>query len=104
MTGPRSLLDTSPTAHDQSAIRNPQPAIASRRLRRRPLRPSFELFPPKTDKGEEALRKHVAKLVEFGPSYITCTYGAGGSTRDKTLAIVAQVKQQHGLPVASHLT
>lgn len=65
---------------------------------------SFELFPPKTEQGEEALRKHVAKLVEFGPSYITCTYGAGGSTRDKTLAIVADVKQRHGLPVASHLT
>ncbi len=65
---------------------------------------SFELFPPKTDQGEEALRQHVAKLVEFRPSYITCTYGAGGSTRDKTLAIVADVKQRHGLPVASHLT
>ena len=65
---------------------------------------SFELFPPKTDAGEVALHRHVAKLVEFGPSYITCTYGAGGSTREKTLQIISQVKSQHGLPVASHLT
>ena len=65
---------------------------------------SFELFPPKTDAGETALYKHVEKLVEFGPSYITCTYGAGGSTREKTLGIISEVKKRHGLPVASHLT
>ena len=65
---------------------------------------SFELFPPKTPAGEKALYRHVAALVEFGPSYITCTYGAGGSTREKTLEIISAVKSQHGLPVASHLT
>lgn len=65
---------------------------------------SFELFPPKTEKGDAALIRHVAQLVELGPSYITCTYGAGGSTRDKTLQIVAQVHEQFGLPVATHLT
>ena len=65
---------------------------------------SFELFPPKTPAGEKALYKHVAALVEFGPSYITCTYGAGGSTREKTLEIISEVKARHGLPVASHLT
>ena len=65
---------------------------------------SFELFPPKTEKGETALFRHVAELVEFKPSYITCTYGAGGSTRQKTLDIVEQVKQRFSLPVASHLT
>lgn len=65
---------------------------------------SFELFPPKTDKGEEALYRHVAKLMDFEPAFITCTYGAGGSTRDKTLGVVQQVKQQFNVPVASHLT
>jgi methylenetetrahydrofolate reductase (NADPH) len=65
---------------------------------------SFELFPPKTPAGEEALYGHVAALMEFQPSFITCTYGAGGSTRDKTLAVVAEVKRRHGVPVASHLT
>ena len=65
---------------------------------------SFELFPPRTEKGEKALYSHVEKLVELSPSYITCTYGAGGSTQSKTLDIIGQVKQRFGLPVASHLT
>ena len=65
---------------------------------------SFELFPPKTAAGEQELFRHLAQLVPFRPSYVTCTYGAGGSTRDKTLEIVEQVRQRHGLPVASHLT
>lgn len=65
---------------------------------------SFELFPPKTPKGEAALFRHVKRLVEFEPSYITCTYGAGGSTQDKTLEITARVVREFGLPVATHLT
>ena len=65
---------------------------------------SFELFPPKTPAGEEALYSHIAQLIAFRPNYITCTYGAGGSTRDKTLDIVTQVKKRFGVPVASHLT
>ncbi len=65
---------------------------------------SFELFPPKTAAGEEALFTHVAQLVAFRPSFITCTYGAGGSTRNKTLDIVTQVKERFKVPVASHLT
>jgi methylenetetrahydrofolate reductase (NADPH) len=65
---------------------------------------SFELFPPKTPAGEEAMFTHVAQLINFRPSFITCTYGAGGSTRDKTLEIVTQVKERFGVPVASHLT
>ncbi len=65
---------------------------------------SFELFPPKTDKGDAALYRHAGKLMEFGPSFITCTYGAGGSTRAKTLDVVQQVKQRFDVPVASHLT
>ena len=65
---------------------------------------SFELFPPKTPAGEEAMFAHVQQLMAFQPSFITCTYGAGGSTRDKTLEIVEQVKKRHRLAVASHLT
>ena len=65
---------------------------------------SFELFPPKTDAGLEALFGHVTALLEHQPEFITCTYGAGGSTRDRTLEIVRSVKQRYGVPVASHLT
>jgi methylenetetrahydrofolate reductase (NADPH) len=65
---------------------------------------SFELFPPKSPQGESTLFDHVARLVEFGPQFITCTYGAGGSTRDSTLAIVTRVHREFGLTVATHLT
>ncbi len=65
---------------------------------------SCELYPPKTEAGVEALFTHVADLVKFEPSYITCTYGAGGSDSHKTLDIVERVKREFGLPVAAHLT
>jgi methylenetetrahydrofolate reductase (NADPH) len=65
---------------------------------------SFELFPPRTAKGETALFGHLDRLMEFRPSFVTCTYGAGGSTRDRTLDVVTRVKATHDLPVASHLT
>lgn len=65
---------------------------------------SFELFPPKTPAGEEAMYASVAELMAFRPDVITCTYGAGGSTRDKTLEITEQVQRRFGVRVASHLT
>jgi methylenetetrahydrofolate reductase (NADPH) len=65
---------------------------------------SFELFPPKTPQGVTNLFHHVERLVEFGPSFITCTYGAGGSTQELTLDIVARVHREFRLPVATHLT
>ena len=65
---------------------------------------SFELFPPKTEQGVANLFQHVARLVEFGPSLITCTYGAGGSTQNTTLEVVARVRREFRLPVATHLT
>lgn len=65
---------------------------------------SFELFPPKTAKGEENMYEHVSRLMAYAPDFVTCTYGAGGSTRDKTLEIIDRVKRRFGLPVASHLT
>jgi methylenetetrahydrofolate reductase (NADPH) len=65
---------------------------------------SFELFPPKTNQGVTSLFQHVARLVEFRPNFITCTYGAGGSTQELTLEIVARVHREFQLPVATHLT
>ena len=69
-----------------------------------PFALSFELFPPKTEAGVEKLFRHARTLVEFEPTYITCTYGAGGSTQDRTLEIAARVRQEFDLPVATHLT
>jgi methylenetetrahydrofolate reductase (NADPH) len=65
---------------------------------------SFELFPPKTPAAEEALWENLKELMAFQPDVVTCTYGAGGSTRDKTLDIVTQVRKKFGVRVASHLT
>ena len=65
---------------------------------------SFELFPPKTPAGETALWQNLDDLMAFAPSFVTCTYGAGGSTRDKTLEIVTEVARRYRCPVASHLT
>ncbi len=65
---------------------------------------SFELFPPKTADGEAQLFHHLRELVAFQPDFITCTYGAGGSTRSKTLEIVSRVHREFSVPVASHLT
>jgi methylenetetrahydrofolate reductase (NADPH) len=65
---------------------------------------SFEVFPPKTAAGEQALFRHVEQLVRLEPEIVTCTYGAGGSTRDKTLHIAATVHERFGVSVAAHLT
>ena len=47
---------------------------------------------------------HVELLMACQPNFVTCTYGAGGSTRQKTLEIISQLKQEYDVPVASHLT
>jgi len=65
---------------------------------------SFELFPPKSEAGEQAMFNHLRTLMEFEPQFVTCTYGAGGSTRDKTLDIVERVRQDWQMTVAAHLT
>jgi methylenetetrahydrofolate reductase (NADPH) len=65
---------------------------------------SFELFPPKTEQGMATLLRTLPELVELGPDYITVTYGAMGSTRDKTLEIAALIKNRYHLETACHLT
>ncbi|HBE68466.1 MAG TPA: methylenetetrahydrofolate reductase [NAD(P)H] [Planctomycetaceae bacterium] len=65
---------------------------------------SFELFPPKSDAGVDDLMKNVGELAELSPDFYTCTYGAGGSTRDRTLDVTRRVREQTSTPTASHLT
>jgi len=65
---------------------------------------SFELFPPKTPESEAGLWRTVDELMAYEPTLITCTYGAGGSTRSKTLDVISGVRARHDVPVASHLT
>jgi methylenetetrahydrofolate reductase (NADPH) len=66
---------------------------------------SFEFFPPKTDEGDRnLLEKTLPALLQTRPDYCSVTYGAGGSTRDKTLMIVDRIQRQHGLTTVAHLT
>jgi len=66
---------------------------------------SFEFFPPKTEEGDRALlEKHIPALLAARPDFCSVTYGAGGSTRDKTLTIVDRIQRDHKLPALSHLT
>jgi methylenetetrahydrofolate reductase (NADPH) len=66
---------------------------------------SFEFFPPKTDEGDHnLLEKTVPALLETKPDFCSMTYGAGGTTRDKTLMIVERIEKQHGLTSVAHLT
>ena len=66
---------------------------------------SFEIYPPKTKRGLHALKSRLLpKQIELGPSYITVTYGAGGSTQGETLEIASTVKNELGLEAACHLT
>jgi methylenetetrahydrofolate reductase (NADPH) len=66
---------------------------------------SFEFFPPKTEEGDRALlEKHIPALMQTKPDYCSVTYGAGGSTREKTLMIVDRIQKEHGLTALAHLT
>jgi methylenetetrahydrofolate reductase (NADPH) len=70
---------------------------------RRPLR-SFEFFPPKDDAGVEALRQTAAALKSASPDFVSVTYGAGGSTRQRTAQVSALLKADFGYTVVPHLT
>jgi methylenetetrahydrofolate reductase (NADPH) len=66
---------------------------------------SFEFFPPKTEEGDRnLLEKTIPALMQTKPDFCSVTYGAGGSTRDKTLMIVDRIQKQHGLTAVAHLT
>ncbi len=65
---------------------------------------SFEFFPPKTAEGVEQLYKTVEELRPCRPSFVSVTYGAGGSTRDRTLELVSRIERELGITTMAHLT
>src|SRR3954454_7911010 len=65
---------------------------------------SFEFFPPKTEEGERNLYNALSELRPLDPAFVSVTYGAGGSTRDKTIEIVRTIKQDYGLEAMAHFT
>src|SRR3954454_18590633 len=65
---------------------------------------SFEFFPPKSDEAGAQLERTIADLIPLEPDFVSVTYGAGGSTREKTIDIVSRIKRETGLESMAHLT
>jgi methylenetetrahydrofolate reductase (NADPH) len=65
---------------------------------------SFEFFPPKDEAGEEVLWRSISELEPLRPTFVSVTYGAGGTTRDRTLAITARIAQETSMLPMAHLT
>ena len=65
---------------------------------------SFEFFPPKTEEGERNLRDALEELKKDRPNYVSVTYGAGGSTRDRTIELVKWIKRDLGIEAMAHFT
>jgi methylenetetrahydrofolate reductase (NADPH) len=65
---------------------------------------SFEFFPPKTEAGIANLEHAIAELEDLAPDFVSVTYGAGGSTRDRTVDLVTRIQRDHGFLAMAHLT
>ena len=70
----------------------------------RPIRVSFEFFPPKTEEMEKTLWSSIERLAPLGPNFVSVTYGAGGSTRERTHRTVQRILGETALKPAAHLT
>src|SRR5882724_12672698 len=81
----------------------PDRPISNLFTQRRPLR-SLEFFPPKDDAGVEALRATATALRRMNPDFVSVTYGAGGTTRERTAQVSSLLKQELGFTVMPHLT
>jgi methylenetetrahydrofolate reductase (NADPH) len=65
---------------------------------------SFEIFPPKTPDGDSALWENVERLARLKPAFISCTYGAAGSTRTRTVELCQEIQTRFGLTATAHFT
>ncbi|MCB2107873.1 MAG: methylenetetrahydrofolate reductase, partial [Rhodobacteraceae bacterium] len=82
------------------------PATSSDRANRpnAPIQVSFEFFPPRTEKMYATLWASIERLAPLKPRFISVTYGAGGSTRERTHDTVVRIQREMGIPAAAHLT
>lgn len=78
--------------------------LSKRPMSEADIKVSFEFFPPSSQKMEEGLWRSVDKLGPLGPSFVSVTYGAGGSTRERTHATITRMMKETDLTVAAHLT
>ncbi|HXY35201.1 MAG TPA: methylenetetrahydrofolate reductase [NAD(P)H] [Planctomycetaceae bacterium] len=65
---------------------------------------SIEIFPPKTAEGDESLIRALERLVPYDPVFISCTYGAGGTTRTRTIDWCTTIQSRFGIPATAHFT
>jgi methylenetetrahydrofolate reductase (NADPH) len=65
---------------------------------------SFEFFPPKSDEAVAQLERTISELGELEPAFVSVTYGAGGSTREKTIDVVSRIRKEAGIEAMAHLT
>src|SRR5438105_3728974 len=65
---------------------------------------SFEFFPPRTEQAALALEQTIRELRPLRPTFVSVTYGAGGSTRDRTLELAGRIKRETGIEAMAHLT
>ncbi len=70
----------------------------------RPTTFSFEFFPPKTDRASDDLFRTITQLQSLRPSFVSVTYGAGGSTRERTHDLIVRIQRETLLTAVSHLT
>lgn len=86
------------------SLKNPQIALPFIKPGSCDLNVSFEFFPPKTDKMEQTLWRSIEILAPLQPDFVSVTYGAGGTTRERTHEIVTRIDEKTGIPAAAHLT
>ena len=65
---------------------------------------SIEIFPPKTERGDELLFESLDCLTPYQPAFISCTYGAGGTTQSRTLELCQEIQRRYQIPATSHCT
>jgi methylenetetrahydrofolate reductase (NADPH) len=83
---------------------SPRPSRFANAARSRDMRVSFEFFPPKTEEMEKTLWESITRLAPLKPHFVSVTYGAGGSTRERTHATVKRILGETSLTPAAHLT
>jgi methylenetetrahydrofolate reductase (NADPH) len=65
---------------------------------------SIEIFPPKTAEGDESLRQTLREMTPYHPAFVSCTYGAGGSTSKRTVEWCREIQEKHGVTSTAHFT